>query len=189
MRLIVFFILITTYLYAAEEKLKNSEVKSTVPIDEKVYSEKDFIEKVQEELKKRVLDIKKKSVSKLTQELIDKEAELKKREYDIERNEELTRLSRNDFEKKIQELEAKQKKIIGCIDDNEKRKADRIRQLVKVISGMKPDKAAELLSVQDDEISVKLISDLAPDKASKIFNLMSKETSARLQKQYLNMKR
>jgi flagellar motility protein MotE (MotC chaperone) len=52
---------------------------------------------------------------------------------------------------------------------------------------MKPQKAAELLSVQDSDISVKILELIKPERASKIFNLMDKEVSARLQKQYLNM--
>ena len=63
----------------------------------------------------------------------------------------------------------------------------RINQLVEVISNMKPAKAAEILSVQEAQISVKIIERIDPSRASKIFNLMEKEVSARLQKQYLNM--
>ena len=63
----------------------------------------------------------------------------------------------------------------------------RVKQLVNVISNMKPKKAADLLAVQDSGISVKIIERIDPQKASKIFNLMDKEVSARLQKQYLNM--
>ena len=42
-------------------------------------------------------------------------------------------------------------------DENARKEAIRIKQLVSVISNMKPAKAAELLSVQDAKISVKII--------------------------------
>ncbi len=54
---------------------------------------------------------------------------------------------------------------------------------------MRPEKASQLLSVQGAEISVQILSEIDEKKASKIFNLMDKEISARLQKQYLDMKR
>ena len=65
----------------------------------------------------------------------------------------------------------------------------RVQQLVEVISNMKPQRAADLLSVQDPDISVRIFEKTNPTKASKIFNLMDKEVSARLQKQYLNMQK
>ena len=73
------------------------------------------------------------------------------------------------------------------MEDHEKTQLLRVKQLVSVISNMRPQKAAELLSVQESQISVKLLQKIDPEKASKIFNLMDKEVSARLQKQYLNM--
>ena len=54
---------------------------------------------------------------------------------------------------------------------------------------MKPDKAASVLSVQDSEIAVQILQMIDPKKASKIFNFMDKEVSAKLQKQYLQMKK
>lgn len=61
--------------------------------------------------------------------------------------------------------------------------------MVEVVSNMKPQKASDLLSSQESEISVRILSELDPLKASKIFNLMEKEISARLQKQYLHMRK
>jgi len=58
-----------------------------------------------------------------------------------------------------------------------------------MISNMKPDKAASVLSVQDSEIAVQILQMIDPKKASKIFNFMDKEVSAKLQKQYLQMKK
>ena len=86
-------------------------------------------------------------------------------------------------------FEGDQRKVLGCIEKNEQDSKKRISQLVEVISNMKPDKASQILSVQDAEISVQILTLIDPIKASKIFNLMDKEVSARLQKQYLHMKK
>ena len=61
--------------------------------------------------------------------------------------------------------------------------------MVEVISGMKPQNAADVLAIQDPELSVRILSLLESQKTSKIFNLMDKEVSARLQKQFLQMKK
>jgi flagellar motility protein MotE (MotC chaperone) len=61
--------------------------------------------------------------------------------------------------------------------------------MVEVISGMKPQSAADVLAVQDPDLSVRILGQLEAQKASKIFNLMDKEVSARLQKQFLQMKK
>ena len=158
-----------------------------LPKEDKKYSQKDFDEKVKSEVERQINIVKKKSITQITKELLEKERELKKREEMLAMREEQVVLSEKSLSRKIGEFEGVKTKIIGCIDDNQKSEALRIKQLVSVISNMKPLKAAELLSVQESDISVKLIERIDPAKASKIFNLMDKEVSARLQKQYLNM--
>lgn len=158
----------------------------------KVYSEKEFQSKLREELDKaidRQVDrIKKSSVAALTKEILEKERELERREEGLRRRQEQLKLAEESLAERVLELETRQKKVLGCIDENQRKEAMRIKQLVSVISNMKPLKAAELLSVQDSSISVKIIEMIEPERASKIFNLMDKEVSARLQKQYLNMR-
>lgn len=156
---------------------------------EKKYSEEEFKTKVLEEIKKRVDKIKKKSIAQLTKELLDKERELEKKENLLISREEQVKIGEETLAKKIMQVEEDQKKIIGCVDDNKKGQLRRIKQMVSVISNMKPAKAAEVLSVQDSQISVKILELIDPTRASKIFNLMDKEVSARLQKQYLNMQK
>lgn len=156
--------------------------------EKKVYTEKEFSKKLGDELKKQVDRLKKSSVADLTKELLDKENALKEREISLQRREEQLKLAEESLAERVLELETRQKKILGCIDENQRKEAMRIKQLVSVISNMKPLKAAELLSVQDSSISVKIIEMIEPERASKIFNLMDKEVSARLQKQYLNMR-
>lgn len=163
-------------LYAQEKK------------DEKTYTQKEFDEKLKVELDKAVERLKKKSITQLTKEILKKEQEVLKKEKEFEQRHEQLKIGEETLAKRIIDFENDKKKILGCIEENEKNESMRINQLVEMISGMKPLKAAEILSVQESEISVKIIEKIDPVKASKIFNVMDKEVSARLQKQYLNMK-
>jgi flagellar motility protein MotE (MotC chaperone) len=155
--------------------------------EDKKYTEKEFNEKVQKEVEKKINLVKKKSLTQFANELLEKEQDLQDKEDGIKQQEEQLRISEKSLLKKIEEFEVTKTKIIGCIDTNKKNEQMRIKQLVSMISGMKPLKAAEVLSVQQSDISVKILGRIDPQKASKIFNLMDKEVSARLQKQYLNM--
>ncbi len=87
------------------------------------------------------------------------------------------------------DFEARQRSFLGCVKGNEEESKARVGQLVETISNMKPQKAAEILSVQDSEIAVRILQMINPKTASKIFNFMDKEVSAKLQKQYLEMKK
>lgn len=156
---------------------------------EKKYTQDEFDAKVKEEVLKKVDQIKKKSITQLTKELIEKEEALEKRNKTLDSREEQLKINESSLAKKIGEFEKQKQKVIGCIDDNKKGEMLRIKNLVTMIAGMKPAKAAEILSVQESTISVKILEKIDPTKASKIFNLMDKEVSARLQKQYLNMQK
>lgn len=156
--------------------------------EEKTYTKEEFDKKVQEKVNEVVEKLKKKSITQLTKEILEKEQKLQSLEKEIESKEEQLKVGEETLSKRIIEFENDKKKFLGCIENNEKNESMRITQLVEMISGMKPVKAAEVLSVQESEISVKIIEKIDPVKASKIFNVMDKEVSARLQKQYLNMK-
>ena len=155
----------------------------------RTYTEEEFVKKVSEEVKKKVDDIKNKSVSELTKELLEKEEKLKLKELELQKQLDSIRASEGEVTKKYTELSEKQKHIIGCADKNEEESKARIGQLVDMVSNMKPQKAAEVLSVQDSEIAVKILQMIDAKKASKIFNFMDKDISAKLQKQYLLMKK
>lgn len=154
---------------------------------DKIYTEDEFKTKLKEAVEKKISLIKKKSLTQFATELLEKEEKLQLREEALVKEAEQLKISEKSLLKNMKEFESSKNRIIGCIDKNKKNQLMRVQQLVSVISGMKPQKAAELLSVQESEISVKLIEKIDPAKASKIFNLMDKEVSARLQKQYLNM--
>ncbi len=155
---------------------------------EKLYTQDDFDKKVKEEIESKIQKIKKKSITQLTMELIEKDKRLEDSEEALKRREEQLKVGEKTLITKIAAFELKQKKILGCLDKNKSGLARRIKQMVDVISSMKPLKAAEVLSVQESKISVKILEQIDPGRASKIFNLMDKEVSARLQKQYLNMR-
>ena len=156
--------------------------------EEKKYTESQLREEVNKRVDEQINRLKKKSLTTLTKEILDKERKLDARERDLARREEVLKLSEKTLAQQSNAFNEEKQKILGCISENEKKETMRISQLVKVISGMKPTKAAELLSVQESNISVKILERIDPVKASKIFNSMEKEVSARLQKQYLNMK-
>jgi flagellar motility protein MotE (MotC chaperone) len=158
-------------------------------VPKRVYSEEEFIKKVNEEVKKKVDVIKNKSVSELTKELLDKEEKLRLRELDLEKQQDSLKVSDGDIAKRYAELSEKQKSFIGCVEKNNEESKSRIGQLVEMVSNMKPEKAASVLSVQDTDIAVQILQMIDAKKASKIFNFMDKEISAKLQKQYLLMKK
>src|SRR5690606_7175691 len=90
------------------------------------YSEEDFIKKVNEEVKKKVDDIKNKSVSDLTKELLDKEEKLKLRELELQKQQDALRVSEGEIAKRYAELSEKQRKFIGCVEKNEDESKARI---------------------------------------------------------------
>lgn len=153
------------------------------------YSEADFVKKVSAEVKVQVDKIKNKSVTDLTKELVEKDEKIRLQELELQKKEDQLKTSEADLAKKYAEFEARQKAFIGCVQQNEDEGKGRVAQLVEMVSNMKPQKAAEVLSVQEADIAVKILQMIDAKKASKIFNFMDKEVSARLQKQYLNMKK
>ena len=173
--------LVCAFAFAKEKEKEKGKEK-------KVYTEKEFQKELNKAVEIQVDRLKKSSVADLTKELLEKERALQEKEQALERRKEQTRMAEESLAKRVLEFEKRQKQFLGCLDENKQKEAARIKQLVSVISNMKPLKAAELLSVQDSSISVRMMELIEPEKASRIFNLMDKEVSARLQKQYLNMR-
>lgn len=159
----------------------------------KEYSQKDIDALVSAEVKKikasLISKIKTKSVSELTSDVLKREEELEKSLSELKLKEERFNNSVKDFEKKLLTFEKKQSQFISCVDTMNNEKDLRIKKIVSVIAGMKPAKAADLISVQDTDIAVSILSKLDTTKASKVFNLLEKEKSAELQKLYLDMKK
>jgi flagellar motility protein MotE (MotC chaperone) len=156
---------------------------------EKVYTEKDFQEALKKEVARKLKQLGDGKIVNFSKELVDKENELKIKEVRYKKRLEELRITEKGLTSKISEFDDYQKKFLACLNEKDKKVSNRVGHMVDVISGMRPNKAAEVLSVQDPNISVKILGMLQPIKVSKIFNLMDKEISARLQKQYMTMKR
>lgn len=156
---------------------------------EKKYTEEEFQKKLAEEVRAKVDQVKNKSVTELTKELLDKEEVLRLRTLELAKREDQLQVNGTELEKRIKAFEGRQVEILGCVSKNEEDTRNRVSQQVEIVANMQPAKAAQLLSVQEPDIAVQILQMLDSKKASKIFNLMDKEVSARLQKQYLNMKR
>jgi len=152
---------------------------------DKIYSQKEF----DLAIKKRLRKFTNKGLIELSNELMKKERDIKLSQMELLKKEEALLLTSSDLEKKFKEFEKKRKDFIGCLSKNEQEEKKRITHMVSTVSVMRPKNAAEVLSVQDADIAVKILGKLKSEKVAKIFNLMDKAVSARLQKQYLNMKK
>ena len=169
-------------LVATDSFSKNEEEKMTM-------SKKEFDKKVDEKVNIILNKINSKKIADFSKSLLEKEKEIKNTLKKIEFRKKELEVNEKKFTERVRSFNKKQNKIIGCLDNNSKQRDTRVGHLVNIISGMKPQVAAEMLSVQESKLSVEIISKLDPVKVSKIFNLMDKEISARLQKEYLNMQK
>ena len=176
------FVLLLIFLLGFNKLLAQDTEDGTSKLDEKE------IEKIVEERLNKILKkISTKKMTEFSKSLLEKESKLEQERKDLDlRKIELTKMEKEVL-KKVKEISERQTKIIGCLDKNQKKRENRIDHLVQVVSGMKPQTAADMLAVQESAVTVEIISKLDPTKISKIFNLMDKEISARLQKEYLNM--
>lgn len=153
------------------------------------YTEEEFKKAVMVEAEKLMKKAGSGHLVDFSKELLDKEEAMKVKELNVQKESEQLKMNMNDFQKKVVEFQESQKKFLGCVDSQNEKVGKRITQMVEVVAGMKPQSAADVLSVQDPDLSVQILGQLESQKASKIFNLMDKEVSARLQKQFLQMKK
>lgn len=156
---------------------------------EKVYTETEFKAEVAKELERQLKRVGRGQLTDLSKELLQKEDELRIREIQVKKLEQQLSMNDQDLQRRLTEFTGRQKQFIGCLDQQDNQVNNRVQHMVDVVSGMRPQNAADVLSVQEPDISVKILAQLEPDKVSRIFNLMDKEVSARLQKQYMDMKR
>ena len=174
---------------AANAPAKSKAPPAPVGPAKRLYTEEEFKKAVMDEAEKIMKRAGSGHLVDFSKELLEKEDKLKVKELDLKKEEEQLKLNMNDFQKKVVEFQDSQKKFLGCIDAQNEKSEKRITQMVEVIAGMKPQSAADVLSVQDPDLSVRILGQIEAQKASKIFNLMDKEVSARLQKQFLQMKK
>lgn len=186
MKIKLFLILalfVSLSVFSQDDKSKKSSN------DEKVYSQKEFDEKLEKLLFEKLKRFGSENLISLSEELLQKEKALVKRESDVKHKEEQIQVVEKELTRKIKDLQTREDKILACLDQHDGKEKKRIDHMVDAVSGMRPQSAADVLSVQDPDISVKILDRLPAAKVSKIFNSMKKEISARLQKQYMNMKK
>ena len=157
--------------------------------EDKVYTESEFQQKVHDEVLKRLEKMGNGNLVEFSKQLMEKEEKLRNSELTLKKKEDELMNSHRDVQATIKSFQEKQNKFLSCLDDNERKKQERIQHMVDSIAGMKPKTAADMLSVQEADITIQILGKLDSSKVSKIFNLMDKEISARLQKQYMTMKR
>lgn len=183
---------IVTVLFAslsyAVVSADNKDAKGAVAAG-KVYSEEEFKKALDAAVDAKVRRVSGSQMVDFSKELLQREEMIKVKELEVKKQDEQLKLNMADFEKRVKEFQDTQKKFIGCVDEQDQKAQKRVTQMVDVISGMKPQSAANLLSVQETDIAVKILGQLDPIKVSKIFNLMDKEISAKLQKQFMTMKK
>lgn len=155
----------------------------------RTYTEEEFKKALRAEMKKELENLDSKKLVKYFKGLIEKEDLMDKQKAELEQKEKKLSMSIKQFNERVKVLTGKQNKILGCLSDVKKGEEGRVSSMVEIINNMKADKAAEVLSVQDPDITIKILRGLDPVKVSKLFNQMDKEISARLQKQFLTMKR
>ena len=154
----------------------------------KTYSEEEFEQAVMKATEQKLKRVQVSNLSFFSYDLLKKELELNKQERLLEEKKQQLKMSEKDFIGRVKKFGNKQQKFLGCLNKNEQSQRERMSRLVKVVEGMSPKRAAELLSIQESEFSVQILAALDTTKTAKIFNLMKKEISARLQKQYVLMK-
>jgi flagellar motility protein MotE (MotC chaperone) len=188
--IITFFLLAmsATILWAESKKDDKAKAAPKAP-SKREYSEEEFKAAVSVEAAKQMKKAGSAHLVDFSKELLEKEEAIKVKELTLKKEQEQLAMNQEDFKKKLVEFQDSQKKFLGCVDEKNEKASKRVSQMVEVISGMKPQNAADVLAVQDPDLSVKILGELESTKASKIFNLMDKEVSARLQKQFLQMKK
>lgn len=160
-----------------------------VDLAEKTYNYEEFKEAVNLQVEKQLKRLGRGKIIGFSKELMKKEEVLNLRSIELEKRSEQLQVNSLDFKENIKTFRGRQVKFLACLDHSDKQKEKRVSHMVDVVSNMKPLNAAEVLSVQDADISIKILGLLPAEKVSKIFNLMKKEISARLQKQYMTMKK
>lgn len=185
---IVAILTIASMVYASVKDTKKA-APAPVVSGKREYTEEEFKAAVLEEATKMMKKAGSGNLVDFSKELMEKEEAIKVKELTVKKQQEELGMSMADFKKKLVEFQDSQKKFLGCVDEKNAKADKRVSQMVEVISGMKPQNAADVLTVQDPDLSVRILSELDSAKTSKIFNLMDKEVSARLQKQFLQMKK
>lgn len=181
-----FILLLSLVLHSCGEESEDQVGQASSAID-RDYNNADFQAAVDREVKRTLKRAGQENLIELTQELMNREREIKKQELSLKKKKEELAASQRDFSSQLVEFRQQQERFIGCLDQQQDEMDRRVSHMVNVISGMRPQNAADVLAVQDIDLAVMILEKLNPDNVARIFNQMDKEISARLQKKYLNM--
>ena len=171
----------------AQKSTENKKMYTQKELDEAI--EKAVKEKADEEVLNRLKRFHPKNIVNLSKEFMNKERAIELKELEVQKKMESLKATEADLARRAVELKGRGDKLLGCLDNHDQNQRKRVNHMVDVVSGMRPQNAADVLSVQDVDIAVRILGALAPEKVSKIFNSMDKEISARLQKQFMSMKK
>lgn len=177
------------FLVSCQNNVTEDEVGSTTSARDHEFDQDAFDRAVEEQVRLKLTRTGQENLVELTQELIQKENQIGLSKLELKKKSEELESSIRDFEKRVADFRTEQERFIGCVEDKEQEVSNRVGHMVNVVSGMRPQNAAEVLSVQDADIAVQILERLNPDNVARIFNQMDKEVSARLQKQFLNMQK
>lgn len=180
MKALLVFALLINISFAQETKKDPNKLS---------FTKEEFRKAVMDEMAKKMKKIGRSKMTEFSNQLLAKEDSLDKRELELQKKVQSLKINEKTFLKRVKSFNQRQEKFISCLDDVDSKDSKRIDHMVDVVSGMRPQNAADVLSVQDSSLSVQILAKLNASKVSKIFNLMDKEVSARLQKQYMTMKR
>lgn len=176
-------IIITSCKKEAEDTISKRDSSVSRDFDQTLFNQA-----VKDEVEKTLTRMGQANLVGFTHELMERENQLAARRIEIEAKYQELELAQRDLEGRAKQFHEEQVRFLGCIDDKAGEIGARVTHMVNVISGMRPQNASELLSVQDPELSVMILEKLNPETVSRIFNQMDSEISAQLQKLYLNMK-
>jgi len=117
-----------------------------------------------------------------------KAADPAERERALKAEEERLLALRKDVDEKI----AKYEKLLGQVEDKERRKQDeaaaKVDQLVKLFEAMPPEGAATRLAALDDEMAVSILARMKSRKASAVLTLMEPKRVALLARKMAGVK-
>ena len=156
------YTLVTLMLGSLSYAVISADSKDVKAPKAKTYTEEEFKKALQEEVDKTIKKVSGNHMVDFSKELLQKEEAIKVKELEVKKQEDQLKMNMSDFEKRVKEFQVEQKRFIGCVDGQDEKADKRVTQMVEVISGMRPQNAADLLSVQESDLAVKILGQLVP---------------------------
>jgi flagellar motility protein MotE (MotC chaperone) len=100
------------------------------------------------------------------------------------REEQLAQI-KQEVEKRLEELQALQGRLMETLEEEKRIKGEQNRHLVATLQAMSPDRAGKLLEQMDEEEAVRLLRRLPGKEAGAILSLLAPDKAARLSHRFL----